>query len=55
MQDKYTVESAVAVITGNGGKVEKGVIRHSSPGLKLLSAIDYLVNNHKFIWLKGDK
>jgi hypothetical protein len=35
---------AIAVITRNGGNVTGNQIRVVSPGLKMMSAIDFLVN-----------
>lgn len=44
---------AVRCITRNGGRVDSNKrITIASPGLKVLSAIDYLVNNHRHIWLQ---
>lgn len=52
---KYTVEAASEVIHRNGGLIKDKTIIHKAPGLKVLGAIDFLVNHNKFIWLKGDK
>ena len=53
---RWTVESAKACIQRNGGHVSGGLlvgqIRCNRPGLKVLSAIDFLVNHHKYIWMK---
>lgn len=54
-KDKWTVETAAETITRKGGKISGGRIVCSSPGLKVLSAIDYLVNHHKLVWVKGEK
>ena len=44
---------AVRCITRNGGYVDSDKrITMARPGLKVLSAIDYLVNYHKHVWLK---
>jgi hypothetical protein len=54
-ESKWDVASATAALERNGAKVSDRVIRISSPGLKLLSAIDYLVNRQKFIFIKTNK
>lgn len=45
---------AVRCITRNGGNVADKVISRVKPGLKVLSAIDYLVNYHRHVWLQVD-
>lgn len=45
---------AVRCITRNGGVVADKVISRIQPGLKVLSAIDYLVNYHRYVWLSDD-
>jgi hypothetical protein len=40
---EYTIETARACIERNGGKCGVKSIEHSSPGLRVLGAIDYLV------------
>lgn len=45
---KFTVESAIARIERQGGKVGGNTIQIKSPGLKVWSAIDFLVNFHKY-------
>ena len=49
---KWTEDSAKKKIISNGGTVKGKQIAHSHPGLKLLGAIDYLVNHHKYTWFK---
>lgn len=50
---KYDLKSAIAQVTRNGGKISGKRIIHKSPGLKVLSAIDYL-EKHGFYWIKED-
>jgi hypothetical protein len=52
---EYTELSAKMRITRNRGKIAGKKIIHKSPGLKLLSAIDYLTNKHRYYWVKEDK
>ena len=47
---EYTVETARACIERNGGKCGAKSISHPAPGLKVLGAIDYLVNRHGYTW-----
>jgi len=56
---KYTVASARKKIERNHGKVfiatkpgKFSSIRCSNPGIKVLGAIDFLVNHHGFIWVR---
>lgn len=53
--ERFTPESAYELITRNGGKIVDKRIHYKSPGLKILSAIDYLVNHCKHSWMKGEK
>lgn len=47
-------EEAEKRITTNGGKINGSVIVFSKPGLKILSAIDFLVNKHKYTWIQKE-
>ena len=63
---KWTEESASDMIKRNRGRVKvKKVadkltgktttyrtVNHKSPGIKVLGAIDYLVNNHRYVYQK---
>ena len=49
---KFTVKSATARIENNGGKIGGKVIDIEKPGLKVLSAISYLVNHEGYSWAK---
>lgn len=53
---KYTsIHEALDQIKRNGGRVKNNIfIQHPKPGLKLLSALDYLVNYHGYTWIQGD-
>ncbi len=55
-EGKWSVNSATQMVKRNGGKIYKHndvcYIETKSPGLKVLGAIDYLVNYHKH-YLKG--
>lgn len=44
------VKNAVAVIERNNGKVGGKVIEIEKPGLKVISAISFLVNHHGYNW-----
>jgi len=45
--DKYPTKlDAARVITRNRGTVSNKLIYCTAPGIKVLGAIDYLVNNH---------
>jgi len=48
----YDIYTAKARINRNGGRIKGKQIFHRQPGLKLLGAIDYLVNYHKFSFFK---
>lgn len=55
-KQKYTIRSASKRIERARGKV-KGVgktknITCSMPGLKILGAIDFLVNHHHYYWVR---
>jgi len=50
MKDKFSVTSAQDLISRTGVKVSGNLISHKRPGLKVLSAIDYLCNYCKHIW-----
>ena len=52
MPDKWTVLKAISMINRNGGHVGEKMIRHQNPGLKVLGAIDYLVNHHGYTWVR---
>jgi len=41
-------------IVSNGGKINGSVIVFSKPGLKILSAIDFLVAKHGYIWVQKE-
>ena len=47
---EYNEQSARLRITRNGGKFKGQSILVKKPGLKLLSAIDYLVNYQQYNW-----
>jgi len=47
---KYTEDKAVSMIKRNRGKVGLKTIRCTTPGIKVLGAIDYLVKRHKYTW-----
>jgi hypothetical protein len=51
MAEDYTEKSARARITRNGGKFKGKQIVIVRAGLKVLSAIDYLVNEHRYSWI----
>lgn len=55
LDSKFNELSAKRCITRNGGVVKGRTIYHKKPGLKVLSAIDYLVNNHKHLWRMGEE
>ena len=42
---RWTLETARQKLERNGGRVTAGFVTHPRPGLKLLGAIDYLVNH----------
>ncbi len=43
-KSKWSEESARSMIERNGGKCGHKKVYHPSPGLRVLGAIDYLVN-----------
>ena len=45
MKKRYSVEKAREMVEKNGGKCGVKTVRHSCPGIKVLGAIDYLVNH----------
>ena len=47
-EDKWNIQTASECIKRTGGSVSRSRIVHSHPGLKVLGAIDYLVNTHKY-------
>lgn len=47
---QYTEKEAKSKLTRNGAKIRGKRITILEPGLKLLGAIDYLVNKHKYSW-----
>lgn len=47
---KWDMSTARLIIERTGGKIDGGKITHPSPGLKVLGAIDYLVNYCKYVW-----
>lgn len=47
---EYTERSARLRITRNGGSFKGSKIYFKRPGLKVLSAIDYLVNHLNYFW-----
>lgn len=49
---KFTTHEAVQKIVSNGGKVGGTVIDIEKPGLKILSAISFLVNHCGYVWSK---
>lgn len=51
---KWSVASATACVERNGGKVGVKQVSHDTPGLKVLSAIDYLVNHCGYMWVRGE-
>lgn len=53
MKEKWDLATAIAMIKRNGGRVTKNKVSHPKPGLKVLGAIDYLVNYHKFNFIGG--
>jgi hypothetical protein len=44
---------AIKCIERNGGQItgDKHIVKLRYAGLKVLSAIDYLVNYHRYLWL----
>ena len=50
----WDVLSAVACIKRTRGRVVKNKISHPGPGIKVLGAIDYLVNYCKFTYAKQE-
>lgn len=48
----FSKEAAEATIVRNGGSISGNQIVFSKPGLGILAAIDYLVHNHKYIWVQ---
>lgn len=49
-ESKWTEQSACATVTRNGGKIKGRVISTKKAGLKVLSAIDFLVNHKDYFW-----
>lgn len=47
-KDKWNIESAKKCIERNKGKIKDKKISIASPGIKILGAIDFLVNYHGF-------
>jgi len=47
-----TIAEAKACIERNGGIVSPPTVTHPHPGLKVLSAIDFLCNFHKYVWTR---
>lgn len=52
MEHKHTRETATRTITNTGGRIKGRFIFHKRPGLKVLSAIDYMVNHLQCVWKK---
>jgi len=52
MKKRWTIDTAKACIQRNKGRVGQGQIRAINPGLKVLGAIDFLVNFHKYTWMR---
>ena len=50
----YTEQSAKSRVTRNGGKISGAHIHIKRPGLKVLSAIDYLEKKHGYFWIKEE-
>jgi hypothetical protein len=48
---KFTEYSAKKIITRNRGTVKGRNIHINNPGLKVLSAIDFLINHHEYHWI----
>ena len=46
----YTMSTAKDMICRTGGSVRGTTIHHKRPGIKVLGAIDYLVNYCKHNW-----
>lgn len=49
---KYTVDSAIARIERNKGKIGGKVINISDCGIKVWGAVDFLVNHHGYTVVK---
>jgi hypothetical protein len=49
---KWSVITASACISRNGGKVGAASVHAKNPGLKVLGAIDYLCNYCGFVWVR---
>ena len=52
MADRWTIESAIAIVKGTDGLVAGGQVWHPRPGIKVLGAIDFLVKKHKYVRVK---
>jgi len=53
MEKKWNLETACATINRNGGKIStEKKITIKAPGIKILGAIDFLVNHCGYTWAK---
>jgi len=53
-KSKYTIDTAIEKIERNGGKVAKSTkVIEGTFGLKVLGAVDFLVNYHGYRWRRG--
>jgi len=50
---QHTTSTAKAMIERNRGAVRGKNIKIASPGIKVLGAIDFLVNHRGFRWVTG--
>jgi len=54
MADKYTEQTAKALLQNHGIKFDGHSISVKRCGIKLWGAIDYLVNNHEYFYMKEE-
>lgn len=55
MADKYNEQTAKATLMDNGIKFDGKSIAVKRAGIKLWGAIDYLVNNHEYFFMKEER
>lgn len=51
---KWTEKTAKEAIKRNGGSIGHLQIRIQNPGLRILGAMGYLINYHRFVWVKDE-
>ena len=52
---KWTEQTARKMIERNGGKIRENSITIPRCGIKVLGAIDYLVNHRRYFWSATDR